>query len=166
MVERAREALADLVERPLEAGLYLVATPIGNLGDISLRALAVLARADLIAAEDTRHSRKLLTPFRHRAELTPYHEHNAARERPRLLARIRAGQAVALISDAGTPLISDPGYKLVRAALDEGLRVISLPGPSAALAALTSLGPAHRHLPLRRVPAAQIGAAPEPARRA
>lgn len=140
MVARAREALADLVEQPLEAGLYLVATPIGNLGDVSLRALAVLARADLIAAEDTRHSRKLLTHFGIGAELTPYHEHNAARERPRLLARIRAGQAVALISDAGTPLISDPGYKLVRAALDEGLRVISLPGPSATLAALTSSG--------------------------
>ena len=139
-VERARAALADLIEQPLEAGLYLVATPIGNLGDISLRALAVLARAQLIAAEDTRHSRKLLTHFGIGGELTAYHEHNAARERPRLIARIRAGSAVALISDAGTPLISDPGYRLVREALDEGLKVISLPGPSATLAALTSVG--------------------------
>jgi 16S rRNA (cytidine1402-2'-O)-methyltransferase len=140
MVERARAALLDLVEGPLEPGLYLVATPIGNLGDISLRALAMLARADLIAAEDTRHSRKLLTHFGISAELTPYHEHNAARERPRLLSRIKAGFAIALISDAGTPLISDPGYKLVREALNVGLKVTSLPGSSSALAALTSVG--------------------------
>ena len=128
------------MERPLQPGLYLVATPIGNLADISLRALAVLARADLIAAEDTRHSRKLLSHFGIRAELAPYHEHNAAKERPRLLARIRAGFSVALISDAGTPLISDPGYKLVREALEAGLQVTSVPGPSAVLAALTSAG--------------------------
>jgi len=128
------------MERPLQPGLYLVATPIGNLADISLRALVVLGRADLIAAEDTRHSRKLLSHFGIRAELTPYHEHNAAKERPRLLARIRAGFSVALISDAGTPLISDPGYKLVREALEAGLQVTSVPGPSAALAALTSAG--------------------------
>jgi 16S rRNA (cytidine1402-2'-O)-methyltransferase len=139
-VERAGEALAELLERPLAPGLYLVATPIGNLGDISLRALAVLARADLIAAEDTRHSKKLLSHFGLRGELTPYHEHNAEKERPRLIARLRAGQSVALISDAGTPLISDPGYKLVRQALDEGLMVTSIPGPSAALAALTTAG--------------------------
>jgi 16S rRNA (cytidine1402-2'-O)-methyltransferase len=138
--ERAKEVLTDLVEQPLAPGLYLVATPIGNLGDISLRALAVLARADLIAAEDTRHSRKLLTHFGISSELTAYHEHNAARERPRLLARIRAGFSVALISDAGTPLVSDPGYKLVREALDASLMVISVPGPSAAIAALTSTG--------------------------
>ena len=140
LLERATAALADEMERPLQPGLYLVATPIGNLADISLRALAVLARADLIAAEDTRHSRKLLSHFGIRAELTPYHEHNAAKERPRLLARIRAGFSVALISDAGTPLISDPGYKLVREALEAGLQVTSVPGPSAALAALTSAG--------------------------
>ncbi len=125
---------------PLAPGLYLVATPIGNLGDISLRALSVLARANLITAEDTRHSKKLLSHFGIAGDLTPYHEHNAERERPRLLARIRAGHSVALISDAGTPLVSDPGYKLVREALDEGLLVASIPGPSAALAALTSTG--------------------------
>ncbi len=132
--------LAELLARPLQPGLYLVATPIGNLGDISLRALAVLARADLIAAEDTRHSKKLLTHFGIAAKLTPYHEHNAERDRPKLLARLRKGESVALISDAGTPLVSDPGYKLVRAALDAGVAVISIPGPSATLAALTSAG--------------------------
>jgi len=139
-VARASEALAERLDRPLAAGLYLVATPIGNLGDISLRALAVLARAPLIAAEDTRHSRKLLAHYNISAELTPYHEHNAARQRPKLLARIEAGYAVALISDAGTPLVSDPGYKLVREALDAGLMVTSIPGPSAVLTALTSAG--------------------------
>ena len=138
--DRAREVLGELAARPLPAGLYLVATPIGNLADISLRALAVLVRADVIAAEDTRHSRKLLSHFGICGELTPYHEHNAAKERPRLLARIRAGFSVALISDAGTPLISDPGYKLVREALDGGFLVSSIPGPSATLAALTSSG--------------------------
>jgi 16S rRNA (cytidine1402-2'-O)-methyltransferase len=140
LLQRAGTALAEEMERPLAPGLYLVATPIGNLADISLRALAVLSRADLIAAEDTRHSRKLLSHFGIKGELTPYHEHNAAKERPRLLARIRAGFAVALISDAGTPLVSDPGYKLVREALEAGLAVTSVPGASAALAALTSAG--------------------------
>jgi len=139
-VTRAGEVLADLMARPLQPALYLVATPIGNLADVSLRALAILARADLIAAEDTRHSKKLLSHFGLRAELTPYHEHNAEKERPRLLARLRAGQSVALISDAGTPLVSDPGYKLVREALDDGLTVVSIPGPSASLAALTTSG--------------------------
>ena len=138
---RASEALSDLLARPLAPGLYLVATPIGNLADISLRALAVLARADLIAAEDTRHSRKLLSHFGISAPaLSPYHEHNAERERPRLIAQLRAGKTMALISDAGTPLVSDPGFKLVREALDVGISVVSIPGPSATLAALTSSG--------------------------
>jgi 16S rRNA (cytidine1402-2'-O)-methyltransferase len=140
VVTRASEALADLVARPLAPGLYLVATPIGNLADISLRALSVLARADLIAAEDTRHSKKLLTHFGIAARLSAYHEHNAERERPKLIARLGAGRSVALISDAGTPLVSDPGYKLVREALDAGLLVVSIPGASASLAALTSAG--------------------------
>ena len=139
-VSRASETLAELLDRPLASGLYLVSTPIGNLSDISLRGLAVLARASVIAAEDTRHSKKLLSHFGIDTQLTPYHEHNAERERPKLLSRIRSGYAVALISDAGTPLVSDPGYKLVREALDEGLMVTSIPGPSAALAALTSAG--------------------------
>ncbi len=139
-ISRASEVLQELIQRPLQPGLYLVATPIGNLADISLRALAVLSRADLIAAEDTRHSRKLLNHFGISGELTPYHEHNAERERPKLIARLSAGQAVALISDAGTPLVSDPGYKLVRAALDQAIVVTSIPGPSAVLAGLTVTG--------------------------
>ncbi|HET7211554.1 MAG TPA: 16S rRNA (cytidine(1402)-2'-O)-methyltransferase [Methyloceanibacter sp.] len=140
VVARASEVLSELIARPLAPGLYLVATPIGNLADISLRALSVLARADLIAAEDTRHSKKLLTHFGIVGALGAYHEHNAERERPRLIARLRAGQSVALISDAGTPLVSDPGYKLMREALDAGLLVVSIPGRSASLAALTSSG--------------------------
>jgi 16S rRNA (cytidine1402-2'-O)-methyltransferase len=140
LIERTREVLADLLDAPLAPGLYLVATPIGNLSDISLRALAVVARADLIAAEDTRHSRKLLSHYGIKGGLTPYHEHNAEKERPKLIARLRAGFSVALISDAGTPLISDPGYKLAREAVAERLNVTSIPGPSAALAALTSSG--------------------------
>jgi 16S rRNA (cytidine1402-2'-O)-methyltransferase len=140
MLDRAQAVLAEQLQRPLPPGLYLVATPIGNLADISLRALAVLACANLIAAEDTRHSRKLLTHFGIKGELTAYHEHNAGKERPKLLARIGAGASVALISDAGTPLISDPGYKLVREALDAGFTVTSIPGASAVLAGLTSAG--------------------------
>ncbi|MET0841272.1 MAG: SAM-dependent methyltransferase, partial [Methyloceanibacter sp.] len=118
---RAGEMLSDLLSRPLAPALYLVATPIGNLADISLRALSVLARADLIAAEDTRHSKKLLTHFGIGGARAAYHEHNAERERPRLIARLRAGQSVALISDAGTPLVSDPGYKLAQLAARHAL---------------------------------------------
>ena len=103
-------------------GLYLVATPIGNLRDITLRALEMLAGADLVACEDTRVTRKLLDHYGIATPLTPYHDHNAAEARPKLLARLAAGDAVALVSDAGTPLISDPGYKLVREASDAGHR--------------------------------------------
>ena len=126
--------------RPLDPGLYLVATPIGNLRDISLRALETLAAADVIACEDTRVSRKLLDHYGIATSLTPYHEHNAAQARPRLLARLADGAAVALISDAGTPLISDPGYKLVRAAQEAGHPVVPIPGASAPLAALVASG--------------------------
>jgi len=118
-------------------GLYLVATPIGNLGDITLRALELLAGADVIACEDTRVTRKLTERYGISTPLTPYHEHNAAQARPKLLARLAEGQAVALVSDAGTPLISDPGYKLVREASEAGYTVTSSPGPSAVLAALS-----------------------------
>jgi 16S rRNA (cytidine1402-2'-O)-methyltransferase len=121
-------------------GLYLVATPIGNLGDISLRALETLAGADLIACEDTRVSRRLTEHYGIDTPLTSYHEHNAAEARPKLLARLKDGQAVALVSDAGTPLISDPGYKLVREAAAAGHAVIALPGASAVLAALGVAG--------------------------
>lgn len=126
--------------RRLEGGLYLVATPIGNLGDITVRALDVLAAVDVIACEDTRVTRRLTGHYGIATPLTPYHEHNAAEARPRLLARLAAGEAVALVSDAGTPLVSDPGYKLVRAALDAGHTVTAVPGPSAALAALSVSG--------------------------
>jgi 16S rRNA (cytidine1402-2'-O)-methyltransferase len=124
----------------MAAGLYLIATPIGNLGDITLRALAALARADTIYCEDTRHSGTLLAHYAIARPTRPYHEHNAQRERPRILAELGAGRSVALISDAGTPLVSDPGYKLLREAVAAGYRVVSLPGPSAALAALTTAG--------------------------
>lgn len=139
-VDRVRDVLVRLLETGLEPGLYLVATPIGNLGDITLRALAALARADVLYCEDTRHSRTLLAHFGISRQMRPYHEHNAERERGRVLADLTAGRSVALISDAGTPLVSDPGYKLVRAALAAGHRVTSLPGPSALLAAIASAG--------------------------
>ncbi|ALK10710.1 Ribosomal RNA small subunit methyltransferase I [Blastochloris viridis] len=122
------------------AGLHVVATPIGNLGDITLRALETLAGADLIACEDTRISSRLLARYDIRVPLLPYHEHNAAEMRPRLLARLAEGAAVALISDAGTPLVSDPGYKLVREVVAAGHTVEALPGPSALLAAMVVSG--------------------------
>jgi 16S rRNA (cytidine1402-2'-O)-methyltransferase len=128
------------VAPPLPAGLYLVATPIGNLRDITVRALEVLAAADLIACEDTRVTRKLLDRYGIATPLTPYHEHNAAEARPKLIARLADGAAVALVSDAGTPLVSDPGYKLVREARAAGASVTALPGASAVLAALTLSG--------------------------
>lgn len=122
-------------------GLYLVATPIGNLDDITVRALKILRAADLIACEDTRVTGKLLSLLGLSGpSLTPYHEHNADKARPALLDRLRQGAVVALVSDAGTPLVSDPGYRLVRACLEEGLPVTSLPGPSAALTALQLSG--------------------------
>jgi 16S rRNA (cytidine1402-2'-O)-methyltransferase len=124
----------------LAAGLHLVATPIGNLRDITVRALEVLAAAELIACEDTRVTRKLLDHYGIATALTPYHDHNAAEARPKLIARLQGGAAIALVSDAGTPLISDPGYKLVRAAHEAGVSVTALPGASAVLAALAASG--------------------------
>jgi 16S rRNA (cytidine1402-2'-O)-methyltransferase len=125
---------------PLAPGLHIVATPIGNLGDITLRALAALAGADLIACEDTRVTRKLLDRYAIATSLTPYHDHNAAKARPALLRRLAEGAAIALVSDAGTPLVSDPGLKLVQAARDAGHGVTALPGASALLAALSVAG--------------------------
>ncbi|PWT87235.1 MAG: 16S rRNA (cytidine(1402)-2'-O)-methyltransferase [Proteobacteria bacterium] len=129
-----------LETKPIAPGLYVVATPIGNLRDITLRALETLAAADLIACEDTRVTRKLTEHFSIATPLTPYHDHNAATVRPQLLARLARGQSIALVSDAGTPLVSDPGYKLVRAAQADGHPVVSVPGASAVLAALTVAG--------------------------
>ncbi len=127
--------------------LYVVATPIGNLADLSLRARDVLARARLLAAEDTRHTRRLLEHYGIQARLVAYHEHNEAAMTPRLLERLVAGDDVALVCDAGTPLISDPGFVLVRGARAAGIRVIPVPGPSAAIAALSAAGlPSDRFL--------------------
>ena len=137
---RSCSAAKPSMSQKLAPGLHIVATPIGNLGDITLRALEALAGADLIACEDTRVTRKLLDRYGIATPLTPYHEHNAAKARPMLLRRLAEGAAIALVSDAGTPLISDPGYKLVRAAQDAGHTVTALPGASAVMAALTVAG--------------------------
>src|SRR6266576_4365092 len=117
-------------------GLHLVATPIGNLGDITVRALETLAGVDIIACEDTRITRRLTERYAIAALLKPYHEHNAALARPKILQRLAEGASIALVSDAGTPLISDPGFKLVREVCAAGHQVMALPGPSSVLAAL------------------------------
>lgn len=140
VAERAADEIQHRLAEPLRPGLYLVATPIGNLADITLRALVVMTRADRIYCEDTRQSLKLMQRFGIEQRLDNYHEHNAERERPRILAALAAGKIVALISDAGTPLISDPGYKLVRSAVGEGHAVHAIPGPSAVLAGLVESG--------------------------
>ncbi len=142
-------------------GLYLVATPIGNLGDVTLRALELLAGADVIACEDTRVTRKLIDRYGITTPLTPYHEHNAAEARPKLLARLADGEAIALVSDAGTPLISDPGYKLVRAACEAGHGVTALPGPSSVLAALSVAGLPTDRFFFEGFLAGKAGSAPE-----
>jgi 16S rRNA (cytidine1402-2'-O)-methyltransferase len=129
-----------LAVQKLDPALYLVATPIGHLADITIRALETLAAADLIACEDTRTTRVLLDRYAVRAPMMPYHEHNAAEARPKILAALAEGKAVALVSDAGTPLISDPGYKLVEATVAAGHRVIPIPGASALLTALVGSG--------------------------
>ncbi|MEM8627497.1 MAG: 16S rRNA (cytidine(1402)-2'-O)-methyltransferase [Pseudomonadota bacterium] len=126
--------------KPLSPGLYVVATPIGHLCDFSLRGAAVLARCDTILCEDTRHSRKLCNAYGLRTRLAVYEEHSAERMRPKVLSWLQSGQRVGLISDAGTPLISDPGYKLVRAVIDDGHAVTSIPGANAATAALAASG--------------------------
>lgn len=131
---------APFSARRPDPGLYLVATPIGNLSDITIRALEILAAADLLACEDTRVTRVLLDRYGIRRRAIAYHEHNAATVGPRLVAALDEGKSLALVSDAGTPLVSDPGYRLVGSALDAGHRVFPIPGPSAALAALTASG--------------------------
>jgi 16S rRNA (cytidine1402-2'-O)-methyltransferase len=126
-----------------EAGpgtLYVVSTPIGNMGDFSFRAVDVLKSVALVLAEDTRHTRHLLDRYEISTPATAYHEHNEAKTTPRLVARLLEGASLALVSDAGTPLVSDPGARLVRAAIDAGVGVVPIPGPSAALAALVASG--------------------------
>lgn len=142
----------------MDAGLYIVATPIGNADDITLRALATLEQADLIACEDTRVTGKLLAFYGIAARKIPYHEHNAARAGAILLRHLQRGQAVALVSDAGTPLISDPGYKLVNACHDAGIPVTVIPGASAPIAALAVSGlPSDRFLFAGFLPVKQAG---------
>ncbi|MBY5784685.1 16S rRNA (cytidine(1402)-2'-O)-methyltransferase [Rhizobium leguminosarum] len=131
---------ATVPARPLEPALYLVATPIGNLGDITLRALETLAGADVLACEDTRVTRVLLDRYGIQNRPFAYHEHNADEAGPRLLQALEAGRSVALVSDAGTPLVSDPGYRLAQQAITAGYRVIPIPGASAPLAALVGSG--------------------------
>lgn len=138
--KRIRNQAIKALQQPLGRQLYLVSTPIGNLADVTLRALDVLRRADLVACEDSRVTSRLLSSHGIERSLIAYHDHNAERIRPRLIKALLDGKSVALASDAGTPLISDPGYKLVRAALDEGIAVTAVPGPSALLAALVVAG--------------------------
>ena len=131
----------------LAPGLYVVATPIGHASDVTLRALATLAACDLIAAEDTRVTAKLLAIHGIARPLAAYNDHNAARERPRLLGKLKAGERIALVSDAGTPLVSDPGFKLVRAAIEQDIPVHAIPGASAVLTGLVLSGlPSDRFL--------------------
>lgn len=132
---------AGATESTVTAGtLYVVATPIGNLGDLSTRAREVLARVQLIAAEDTRHTRQLLQAFGIDTPLTSLHEHNEMHKSEALIARLVTGEAIALVSDAGTPLISDPGFDLVAAARARGVSIVVIPGPCAAIAALSIAG--------------------------
>ena len=127
-------------EKPLESGLYLVATPIGNLRDITLRALDVLGKADLVLAEDTRVTGKLLNAYGVKARLQRYDDHMGAKVRPQILARLAAGERIALVTDAGSPLVSDPGYRLALEATEQGLKVIAIPGASAVLTGLAVAG--------------------------
>jgi 16S rRNA (cytidine1402-2'-O)-methyltransferase len=127
-------------DAPLAPGLYVVATPIGNLGDITLRAIRTLAAVDLVAAEDTRDTARLLGGYGIEAKLISYHEHNEAQRAPELLSRLQAGERIALVSDAGTPSVSDPGYRLIQAAAAAGLPVVPVPGVSAAVSALSVSG--------------------------
>jgi 16S rRNA (cytidine1402-2'-O)-methyltransferase len=141
---------------PLSPGLYVVATPIGNLSDISLRALDTIAAADILACEDTRVTRKLLDRYGIKADVVAYHEHSPPAVERRLLDAVAKGEAVALVSDAGTPLVSDPGARLVAAAIAEGHNVVPIPGPSSAIAALSASGlPADEFLFLGFLPSRQ-----------
>jgi 16S rRNA (cytidine1402-2'-O)-methyltransferase len=132
--------MADEQSGAAPGTLYVVATPIGNLEDITYRAVRVLGEVDLVAAEDTRHSRKLFARFGIRKPLLAYHDHNERQRLETLLQRLRAGADIALISDAGTPCIADPGYRLVAACRDAGIMVVPIPGPSALIAALSAAG--------------------------
>ena len=129
-----------LTDKAIESALYIVATPIGNLGDITLRALNVLQNADAIACEDTRVTGKLLKHFGIKTKMTAYHEHNAEKQSPHIMAMLGEGKSVALVSDAGTPLVSDPGYRLIKDAIANDYKVVPLPGASAPIVALSAAG--------------------------
>ena len=150
--------MSETLEPLIRPALYVVATPLGNLGDLSSRALQVLRRVDLIAAEDTRHSSRLTHHFGITVKMVSYHDYNAPGREQALLRTLQAGKAVALISDAGTPLISDPGYRLVRSVRDAGIRVIPVPGPSALTAALSVAGMATDRFAFEGFPAAKTTA--------
>ncbi len=133
--------------------LYIVATPIGNLEDITFRAVRTLKEADMIAAEDTRHAKILLNKYEINAPLQSFHAHSDDKKLAFLLAELKSGKNIALITDAGTPGISDPGYVLIKAAVQEGIRVVPIPGPAAFLAALSASGlPTHRFVYLGFLP--------------
>jgi 16S rRNA (cytidine1402-2'-O)-methyltransferase len=131
---------AEFTADRLAPGLHIVATPIGNLGDITIRALSTLAACETLLCEDTRTTSKLLTRYGIRAKTMPYHEHNAAKMRPLIIAKLRGGEAIALVSDAGMPLVSDPGYRLVQDCIAEGIAVTAVPGASSVLTALALSG--------------------------
>ena len=144
---------------PLPPGLHIVATPIGNLRDVTIRALATLAAADAVLAEDTRVTRTLLAHYGITTPLLAYHEHSNDAVRERMVARLKAGEALALVSDAGTPLVSDPGYKLVQAAIEAGIGIVPVPGPSAVTTALVAAGGVAANGAIRRALAALAGEA-------
>lgn len=156
---KPKPAHSDLLESAVLPGtLYLVATPIGNLADITRRAIAVLEQVDVIAAEDTRHSQRLLSHLGIQTRSLAYHEHNEDRVTGKLLDDLESGMTIALISDAGTPLISDPGYRLVSQAHDRGVKVVPVPGVCAAIAALSAAGLATDSFAFEGFPPAKQGA--------
>jgi len=157
--DETRSLSTNLLKRDVSSGtLYLVATPIGNLGDITQRAIAVLDQVDVIAAEDTRHSQRLLSHLCIKTKLFSYHEHNEEQITPRLLDELEAGKSMALISDAGTPLISDPGYRLVMQAHDRDVKIVPIPGVCAAIAALSAAGLATDSFAFEGFPPSKQGA--------
>ena len=164
MLGAALLAFDSLAARGVSGRLVVCPTPIGNLEDVTLRVLAALREADVVACEDTRRTRVLLDRYGVKARLVSYHEHNEEARAAELVERMRAGAVVALVSDAGMPLVSDPGYVLVRACVAAGLPVEVLPGPSAAITALVASGLPARRVALRRLPAAQEGRAAAGAR--
>ena len=153
MPEYAASTDADPVDR---GTLYLVGTPIGNLDDITLRALHILKEVDLIACEDTRQTAKLLNHYAIQKPTLSYHEHNELTRAAELIVHLERGDNVAVVSDAGMPGVSDPGYRLVALAIRHHIRVVPIPGASAFLSALVASGSADRLIPLRRIPAGQV----------